>query len=36
MKETVLSILTNPEARNESAVSESLGHEFTAGAPWFD
>ncbi len=36
MKQTIFTILTDPEARSQSAVESSLDQEFTAGAPWFD
>lgn len=36
MKQTLLTILTDPQARQESAVQKSLNTEFSAGAPWFN
>lgn len=36
MKQTLLTILTDPQARQEAAVQENLKQEFSAGAPWFN
>lgn len=36
MRQTLHTLLTDPTARNEDAIAESLQHEFSAGVPWFD
>ncbi len=36
MKQTILSILTNPEARTTSTIEQGVSQEYSAGQPWFD
>lgn len=36
MKQTLHAILTDPVAREDLVIIESLQHEFSAGAPWFN
>lgn len=36
MKNTILSILTDEDARTEAAVQQNLVEEFSAGQPWFN
>jgi len=36
MQQTIFSLLTSKQARNQSAVRLYINREFSAGAPWFD
>lgn len=36
MKQTILTILTDPSVRQATPVANSLSQEYSAGEPWFD
>jgi hypothetical protein len=36
MQKTLLTILTDPHARQKTTVQKQLNQEYSAGAPWFN
>lgn len=36
MQKTLLTILTDPNARQKTIIQKKLNQEYSAGAPWFD
>jgi hypothetical protein len=36
MKQTIHTILSDPEARKKKIVKKNLTEEYTAGVPWFN